>query len=159
MSLLRQVLLIIIGATLMAFIVSLVVSTLSARDYLQQQLFTQSSDNASSLALSLSQQSEDPAMLELMTSALFDSGHFELIRFRDPHGKISIELKNKELPSKVPGWFMHAFPIEVLSGKALVSKGWKQAGSVEVRAHAKYAYDSLCSGVVKLFFWFIMNIA
>ncbi len=153
MSLIRQVLLLIIISTLLAFMVSLIVSTLSARDYLQQQLFTQSSDNASSLALSLSQQAEDPAMIELMTSALFDSGHFELIRFRDPHKKIIIELKNKELPSNVPAWFMQLFPIDVASGQALVNKGWQQAGAVEVRAHSKFAYESLWSGVVKLFFW------
>lgn len=152
MSLIRQILAVIIISTLLAFMVSLIVSTVSARNYLEQQLFTQSSDNASSLALSLSQQSEDPAMLELMTSALFDSGHFELIRFRDPHKKIVIELKNKDMPSNVPTWFMTVFPLEVASGHALVSKGWKQAGTVEVRAHSKFAYESLWNGAVKLFF-------
>ncbi|QZA77770.1 EAL domain-containing protein [Deefgea tanakiae] len=151
MSLIRQMLVLIIISTLLAFSVSLVVSTVSARNYLEQQLFTQSSDNASSLALSLSQQTEDPAMMELMTSALFDSGHFELIRFRDPHKKIIIELKNKDLPSKVPNWFISVFPIEVASGQALVNKGWKQAGSVEVRAHSRFAYESLWNGAVKLF--------
>lgn len=151
MSLIRQMLALIIISTLLAFLVSMVVSTVSARNYLEQQLFTQSSDNASSLALSLSQQTEDPAMMELMTSALFDSGHFELIRFRDPHKKIIIELKNKDLPSKVPNWFISVFPIEVTSGHALVNKGWKQAGSVEVRAHSKFAYESLWNGAVKLF--------
>ena len=151
MSLIRQMLALIIISTLLAFLVSMVVSTVSARNYLEQQLFTQSSDNASSLALSLSQQTEDPAMMELMTSALFDSGHFELIRFRDQHKKIVIELKNKDLPSKVPAWFISGFPIEVASGQALVSKGWKQAGSVEVRAHSKFAYESLWNGAVKLF--------
>ncbi|MBX9706031.1 MAG: EAL domain-containing protein [Gammaproteobacteria bacterium] len=153
MSLIRQMLIIIITSTVLAFLVSLIVSTVSARNYLEQQLFTQSSDNASSLALSLSQQADDPAMLELMTSALFDSGHFELIRFRDPHKKIVIELKNKDLPSKVPAWFIRTFPIYVESGQALVSKGWKQAGSVEVRAHTRFAYESLWGGAIKLFFW------
>ncbi|MGL6042007.1 MAG: bifunctional diguanylate cyclase/phosphodiesterase [Deefgea sp.] len=152
MSLIRQMLAVIIISTLLAFMVSLIVSTVSARNYLEQQLYTQSSDNASSLALSLSQQAEDPAMLELMTSALFDSGHFELIRFRDPHKKIIIELRNIDLPTKVPNWFMSVFPLEVASGHALVSKGWKQAGTVEVRAHSKFAYESLWNGAVKLFF-------
>ncbi|MBM9889736.1 MULTISPECIES: bifunctional diguanylate cyclase/phosphodiesterase [Deefgea] len=152
MSLIRQMLVLIIISTLLAFSVSLVVSTVSARNYLEQQLYTQSSDNASSLALSLSQQTGDPAMMELMTSALFDSGHFELIRFRDPHKKIIIELKNQDISSKVPAWFISAFPIQVTSGQALVSQGWKQAGSVEVRAHSKFAYESLWNGAVKLFF-------
>ena len=151
MSLIRQMLAVIIISTVLAFMVSLIVSTVSARNYLEQQLYTQSSDNASSLALSLSQQSGDPAMLELMTSALFDSGHFELTRFQDPHKKIVIELKNKDLPSKVPAWFMAIFPLEVASGHALVSKGWKQAGTVEVRAHSKFAYESLWNGAVRLF--------
>ncbi|WP_047394758.1 EAL domain-containing protein [Chitinibacter sp. ZOR0017] len=157
MSLFRQVWLMIIGSALLAFVAALLVSTLSARDYLQTQLYTQSNDTAAALALSMSQQSGDPAMLELMSSALFDSGHFELLIVRDPHHKVLIELRNKELPSDVPHWFVQAFPIQVQSGQALISNGWKQAGSVEIRAHSKFGYESLWSSAQKLFIWMLLG--
>jgi EAL domain-containing protein (putative c-di-GMP-specific phosphodiesterase class I)/GGDEF domain-containing protein len=157
MSLFRQVWLMIIGSALMAFVVALLVSTYSARDYLQAQLYTQSNDNATALALSISQQANDQAMVELMSNALFDSGHFELIQIRDPRGKMLNELRNKDLPSQVPAWFIRIFPINVQSGQALISNGWKQAGSVEIRAHSKFAYESLWSGAKKLFFWMLFG--
>lgn len=157
MSLFRQVWLLIIASALMAFIVALLVSTFSARDYLQTQLYTQSSDNASSLALSISQQADDPAMVELMTNALFDSGHFELIRITDPRGNIINELRNKDLPSDVPEWFIELFPISVNSGTALISNGWKQAGKVEIQAHSRFAYESLWQSAKRLFFWMLLG--
>ncbi|QLG87454.1 EAL domain-containing protein [Chitinibacter bivalviorum] len=157
MSLFRQVWLMIIASAVMAFIVALLVSTLSARDYLQTQLYTQSSDNASSLALSISQQANDPAMIELMSNALFDSGHFELIRITDPHGKIINELHNKDLPSDVPSWFIARFPISVSVGTALITNGWKQAGKVEIQAHSRFAYESLWKSAQKLFIWMLLG--
>lgn len=157
MSLFRQVWLMIIASAVMAFIVALFVSTLSARDYLQTQLYTQSSDNASSLALSISQQANDPAMVELMSNALFDSGHFELIRISNPHGKVIHELRNKDLPSDVPSWFIAQFPIHVSTGSALITSGWKQAGKVEIQAHSRFAYESLWKSAKKLFIWMLLG--
>ncbi|QLI82956.1 EAL domain-containing protein [Chitinibacter fontanus] len=157
MSLFRQFWLMIICSAVLAFVVALWVSTLSARDYLQTQLYTQSSDNASSLALSISQQADDPAMVELMSNALFDSGHFALIRITDPHGKTVNELRNKELPSDVPSWFVQLFPINVSAGQALISNGWKQAGKVEIQAHSRFAYESLWRSAKKLFVWMLLG--
>ncbi|WP_373973938.1 EAL domain-containing protein [Chitinibacter sp. SCUT-21] len=157
MSLFRQVWLMILCSALMAFIVALLVSTINARDYLQTQLYTQSSDNASSLALSISQQADDPAMIELMSNALFDSGHFALIRISDPHGKVIHELRNKDLPSQVPAWFIAQFPITVSPGTALISNGWKQAGKVEIQAHSRFAYESLWKSAKRLLLWMLLG--
>lgn len=157
MSLFRQVWFMMICSALMAFIVALLVSTYSARDYLQTQLYTQSSDTASALALSISQQAGDPAMIELMTNALFDSGHFELVRVTDPHGKVIHELRNRDLPSKVPTWFIDRFPIQVQTGQALITAGWKQAGKVEISAHSRFAYESLWNNGRKLLFWMLLG--
>ncbi|WP_348943636.1 LapD/MoxY N-terminal periplasmic domain-containing protein [Chitinibacter sp. FCG-7] len=157
MSLFRQVWLMIIASALVAFIVALLISTFSARDYLQTQLYTQSSDTASALALSISQQANDPAMVELMTNALFDSGHFAWIRISDPHGKTIYEQYNRELPTKVPAWFVQRFPITVQPGEALISNGWKQAGKVQISAHSRFAYESLWANGKKLFFWMLFG--
>src|SRR4249920_556314 len=94
MSLLTRLWLSVILATLLMLCGSFVLSVLTARDYLTQQLYAQSNDSAASLALSMSQQSKDAAMSELMVSALFDSGHFETISYTDTAGHVLVERHN-----------------------------------------------------------------
>ncbi|AMC36378.1 bifunctional diguanylate cyclase/phosphodiesterase [Janthinobacterium sp. B9-8] len=155
MSLFRQLWIMIILATLVAFAGSFIVSVYTARGYLEQQLFTQSNDNASSLALSMSQQSKDPATIELNVAALFDTGHFELIRFSDNHGKTLVERTNNDKADGVPNWFVKTFPLQIAFGKAQVSDGWKQAGTITVVAHSRFAYQALWEGAMRLFVWII----
>ena len=155
MSLFRQLWMMIILATLVAFAGSFVVSVYTARGYLEQQLFTQSNDNASSLALSMSQQSKDAATIELNVAALFDTGHFELIRFSDNQGKTLVERTNNDKADGVPVWFVKTFPLQIGLGKAQVSDGWKQAGTITVIAHSRFAYQALWDGALRLFFWII----
>lgn len=153
MSLLRQLWLLVITATVVAFLGSFIVSLYTARNYLEQQLYAQSTDSAASLALSMTQQPKDDATIELMVTALFDSGHFEVVRYSDTGGKIVAERVNPGETGSVPQWFIDLFPIEVSTGQADVSDGWKQAGRVTVMAHSRFAYQSLWDGAVKLLLW------
>ncbi|NSL54281.1 EAL domain-containing protein [Uliginosibacterium aquaticum] len=150
MSLLKRLWLSVLGAMLLALGVSFVVSVLTARNYLEQQLFAQASDGAASLALSMSQQSKDAAMSELLVTALFDSGHFESIVYRDVQGKVLAERRTSAPAPTAPAWFVALVPLDARPGEALVSDGWRQAGSVEVRASARYAYGELWAGILKL---------
>jgi len=70
MSLYRQLWLAIAALLVLVFGVSLLVTTLSARTYLQEQLSMKNTDNATALALSLSQQGADPVLIELTLTAL-----------------------------------------------------------------------------------------
>lgn len=146
MSLLRQLWLVVLVSTLLAFIGGFAVNLSSARQYLEQQLLAQSADNAASLALSMSQQSKDPATAELLVSALFDAGHFRLIRYTDVHGKVVVERRNDEAADEVPSWFARWLPLKVEPGIGMVSNGWSQAGKVVVVAHERYAYQALWQG-------------
>ena len=128
MTLFRRLWLTVIFTTIVAFIGSFVVSLLTARDYLEQQLYTQSMDNAAALALSMSQQGGDPAMQELLVTALFDSGHFREVVFRDVRGRIVVERRNTLRTDSTPAWFTRLFTLQARPGEALVSDGWQQAG-------------------------------
>lgn len=150
MSLLTRLWLSVLTAMLVALGVSFSVSLVTARNYLEQQLFAQASDSAASLALSMSQQSKDPATSELLVSALFDSGHFESIRYLDTAGKPLVERVSGAPAPAAPGWFVALMPIEAKRGEALVSDGWKQAGRVVVQASARYAYGELWKGTLRL---------
>ena len=150
MSLLTRLWLSVLGAMLLVLGVSFAVNVWTARNYLEQQLFAQASDSAASLALSMSQQSKDLAMSQLLVTALFDSGHFESIIYRDVAGQVIAERHTTAPAPTAPGWFVALVPLEARAGESLVSDGWKQAGKVEVRASARYAYGELWAGILKL---------
>lgn len=150
MSLMRRLWLSVVVAMLVGLAGCFVVSVLTARSYLEQQLYAQASDSAASLALSMSQQSKDAAMSELQISALFDSGHFESISFRDVSGKVIVERHSNAAVTDAPAWFVRLVPLQARMGEALVSDGWKQAGIVQVVASTRYADASLWRGALQL---------
>ena len=122
MSMYRQLWLAIIISTLLALSGSLLASMLSARGYLQSQLSIKNSDNAAALALALSQSKPDAVSVELAVSALFDGGHYELIRVVDPHGKTIVERVAPLGELDAPAWFVRYLPINAVpcSGPVLI---------------------------------------
>ena len=63
MSLIKQLWIAIIIVMALAFGGSFIASTITAKNYLQQQLQMKNIDNATSLALSLSQMEKDPVKI------------------------------------------------------------------------------------------------
>lgn len=150
MSMYRQLLLAILASTLLALLGSLLASTLSARTYLTEQLSLKNADNASALALSLSQQQPDEVTIELAVSSLFDSGHYEAIRVFDPHGKVMAERVDTAEAHEAPAWFEHLLPINAQPGVAQISDGWKQFGRIELVSHSRFAYRALWHSVLEM---------
>jgi diguanylate cyclase (GGDEF)-like protein len=143
MSMYRQLWLAIIISTLLALCGSLLASTLSARSYLQSQLSIKNTDNAAALALALSQNNPDAVSVELAVSALFDSGHYELIRVVDPMGITIVERIAEPGEMDAPSWFVHRLPINAAPGTAQISNGWKQFGTITLISHSRFAYGAL----------------
>jgi diguanylate cyclase (GGDEF)-like protein len=143
MSMYRQLWLAIILSMLLALAGSLFASLLSARAYLEQQLSTKNADNASALALSLSQQNPDPVSAELVVAALFDSGHYESIRIYDPNGKLMIERVAPAGDPGAPEWFVRRLPIFAEPGQAQITSGWQQFGTVILVSHSRFGYQAL----------------
>jgi diguanylate cyclase (GGDEF)-like protein len=146
----RQLLVTILLTSLLALLASVVVSAVSTRTYLVEQLRVKNQDNASALALSLSQISEDKVKVELAVAAQFDSGNYKLVSYLDPHGNKIIEKQSDDLASGVPAWFVKLLPIDVPSGNAKVSKGWSQLGTVILESHRAYAYRSLWKSAIQM---------
>lgn len=143
MSMYRQFWLAIILSTLLALVGSLLASTLSSRAYLNEQLRLKNADNATVLALSLSQKNIDAVELELVIAALFDSGHYVSIVVTDPMGKTIVERRAELEKSDVPSWFINAFPIQSMPGQAQISSGWTQIGTVSLVTQSGAAYQTL----------------
>ncbi len=157
MSLFRQLWLAVIASTVIAFAGSFVVSMLTARHYLEEQLAIKNSDNASALALSMSQLDKDPVSVELQVAAVFDSGQYASVRLIDPNGKAMVEKDSPPVAGNVPKWFVDLFPITSQPGHAQVSTGWNQFGTIELVSHSHFAYQELWRGALRLLAWFAIG--
>ena len=149
MSMYRQLWLAIIISMLLALGGSLFASILSAHRYLESQLSIKNTDSASLLALSLGQGDPDALSVELAVSALFDGGHYELIHVVDPDGKTIVERHAAPGQLGAPDWFVSGLPIRSTPGKAQISNGWRQFGSVTVISHSRFAYGALWDSVLR----------
>ena len=86
MSLIRQIWILILGTIVLSCAGSVLVSVWAAKNSLETQLSVKNNDNAQSLALSLSHQGQDAAMLGISISAQFDTGYYQSIILRAPDG-------------------------------------------------------------------------
>ncbi|MFM9915877.1 MAG: EAL domain-containing protein [Rhizobacter sp.] len=149
MSLIRQVWLLLLATILLAFAGSVGVVTTSTRDLLQTQLRLKNSDNATSLALALSQQKGDAALMSLLMAAQFDTGYYRRVRLVSADGKVVFSRESSFQPARAPAWFVAAVPIESRPGIAQVTDGWHALGQVQVESHVSYAHDALWTTSVR----------
>lgn len=154
MSLIRQLWLAVVLVMALAFGGTFLISTAAARHYLTQQLYVKNVDNATALALSMSQMEKDPVTIELLLSAQFDAGHYRLIRLTDPSGALLVERRDDTPIEGVPAAFVAAISLEIGEGVAQVQDGWKQYGTLTIESHDQYAYAELWSGTLRLLGWF-----
>ena len=157
MSLVKQLWIAIVLVMTAAFGGSLIVSVLSARHYLEQQLQVKNIDNATSLALSLTQLDKDPVTVELQVAAQFDAGHYRFIRVTSPTGETIVEKVYQGQLEGAPQWFANLIPIHAEPGQALVQDGWKQYGTLTLASHDQYVYKSLWEGTLELLMWFVLG--
>jgi EAL domain-containing protein (putative c-di-GMP-specific phosphodiesterase class I)/GGDEF domain-containing protein len=143
MSLIRQVWLLIIAVVTLAFGAATLVSVLGARTYLEAQLTLKNSDNAQGLAMNLSQQGGNVALIELTLAAQFDTGAYQSIRLVGLDAKPLLVRQAEALRSRAPHWFVDLVPIRPQVGVAQVSSGWAALGRLELESQAGFAYDEL----------------
>lgn len=143
MSMYRQLWLAIITSMLLALGGGLLASLLSARGYLESQLSIKNTDNATALALALSASSPDATLVELTVASLFDGGHYEWIRVTNPKGQSMVDKVAPLGEVGAPNWFAQMLPIRAEPGRAQISNGWSQIGTVTLASHSKFAYGAL----------------
>jgi EAL domain-containing protein (putative c-di-GMP-specific phosphodiesterase class I)/GGDEF domain-containing protein len=159
MSLTKQLWLAITAVTSLVFAGTFIVSTLAARHYLEEEVYVANVDNATALALSMSQMAKDPVTLDLQVSSQFDAGHYRRIRLTDPSGKVLAERINEAPAQDVPGWFLRLIPFDIRPGVAQIQDGWKQFATLSVETNTNYAYSELWRGTVRLGQWFLLAAA
>lgn len=156
MSLYKQLWLAVIVLMVIAFSGSFLLTTHSAKNYLSEQLQLKNLDNANSLAISLSQES-DPILQDLLISAQFDNGHYEFIRLTDADGKELVSKAGNDDVNTAPDWFMMLFPIDAEPGIAQVSNGWQQIGTLTLKSHSRFAYGQMWKSTQLMFLYFLIG--
>ena len=146
MSLYKQLWAAIIVLLTSLLFVSIVITTLSARDYLSEQLSLKNTDDANNLALFLEQKGTDADLLKLTVAAKFDTGYYELIELVNPEGETVIRRATDGVVANAPGWFVSLLTINAETGIANVQVGWEQIGTLTLRSQSRFAYEELWKG-------------
>ena len=157
MSLFKQLLIAICLFLVVAFSGSFMVSLESSRTQYVNQLRSHAQDAATALALSLTPNIDDPAMVELLVSSIFDSGYYASIRVVDmSDNTLMVERSAEPDPNGVPGWFVDLIGLAPAGGDAIVSRGWQQAARVEVISHPMFALAKLWQSALGSLGWLLL---
>jgi len=158
MTLTRQLWILLTLTAVLAFGGTFIISMLSARDYMADQLRLKNQDNAASLALTLSQLEKDLGTLELLVGAQFDSGHYRSIEIQDMAGNSLVTRENSALTFSGPEWLPRLFPIAVPPGVVEIQNGWNRFGRLILQSDCSFAYLSLWEETRRLAFWFALGL-
>ncbi len=157
MSLVKQLILAICVFMLLAFGGSFLINLDSSRDQLQEQLNAHAHDAATALGLALSAHVEDPAMMELMVSSLFDTSYFSEIRIvAIADGSTLASRQRIEPANTVPDWFEKLAGIQARQGTAVLMDGWQQFARIEVTSHPHFALSSLWNSAMRVLGWLLL---
>ncbi|WP_137820529.1 cyclic di-GMP receptor LapD [Pseudomonas sp. 2FG] len=157
MSLLKQLFLAICLFLVVAFTGSFIAGVESSRAQLLSQLRSHAQDAATALGLSMTPHVDDPAMIELMVSSIFDSGYFASIRVvRIADERVIVERSNTTTAETVPSWFAHLVDLQPQGGDALIMRGWEQAARVEVLSHPQFALAKLWDSAIGSLLWLLL---
>lgn len=157
MSLRKQLFLAICLFLLVAFSGSFFVSLESSREQMLGQLRSHAQDAATALGLSLTAQIDDPAMIELMVSSIFDSGYFRSIRVVTiVDEKVLVERIAPAQIEGVPAWFVSLVNLRPEGGDALITRGWEQVARVEVLSNPQFALAKLWDSTLGSLIWLLI---
>lgn len=151
MTLNRQLWYVLVAVVLISFCTSFIVTSISSVRFIEQQLTTENTNSANMLAQTLGDSSKEPAMLELIVSAQFDTGFYQSITLTDNQGNIIVERSFQGASTnQVPQWFADWFEPTVPAGEALVQDGWTSFGKVLVKSQNTHALEALWSRYIVL---------
>jgi len=157
MTLYRQLIIFTLCLFFLLFTGSWLAKFESTRSFLINQLQSHAQDTATSLGLSISSHvgAGDIATVEGMINAVFDRGYYESIRLDDTTNKTVLERRLKVTIEEVPQWFISLVPLKTPEATANIMSGWRQTGTVHVKSHPGYAYNTLWEDAVRMTLWFV----
>jgi diguanylate cyclase (GGDEF)-like protein len=143
MTLFKQIALMLSIFLLTVLATVLTLNFQSANESVQDRLYEDAKNTATSLSLSLGSANGDISMMSTMINANFDSGNYRYISLVDVDDTLIYDRKSESEISDVPEWFFNAVSIKVPIASANVSAGWSQVGMLNVQSDETYAYKQL----------------
>jgi len=122
----------------------------SANASVQDRLYEDAKNTATSLSLSLGSANGDVSMMSTMINANFDSGNYLIISLLDVDDELLYERIAESEVSDVPAWFLNNITIEAPVASANVSAGWNQVGILNVQSDVVFAYKQLYTILINL---------
>jgi len=133
---------------LLTFIASsFLVVTYHVSEYAFNELSTKNADSAVLIGLMLNQPNMDPAMTELYLTVIYDTGGYKRITLTDVAGNVVMDKENVARAA-IPWLFMEAMPISSIPGRAKITKGWTQAGTLTIISSETESYLMLWNTAV-----------
>ncbi len=145
MTLLRQLMIVMLGLFLVLFCANFVLTLQESRVNLTAQMQAHAQDTATSLGISMrdAARQSNREMMELLIAATFDHGYYAEITLTDDAGNVAISRSLPPFYRDVPGWFTRLVHLPSPSGRADIVSGWTRLGSLFVRSHPGAAYRDL----------------
>lgn len=143
MTLFKQIALMLSLFLLAILTTVLLLNFQSANEAVQEQLYEDAKNTASSLSLTLGNAQGNESMMSTMINANFDSGHYQRITLLDMQETSIYERESEIKSTLVPQWFVDLVPIQAPTASAQVSSGWTPIGILEVQSDSSYAHEQL----------------
>ncbi len=156
MTLFKQIALILSIFLLIILATVLTLNFQSANKSVQERLYEDAKNTATSLSLSLGSANGDLSMMSTMINANFDSGHYRNITLVDVENITLYERKSESEIVDIPQWFLSITDIKAPVASANVSAGWSQVGILHVQSDTAYANQQLYSILKSLIISFII---
>jgi len=150
MTLFRQIAIMLTLFLLIILGTVLVLNFNSANESVQDRLYEDAKNTASSLSLSLGSANGDISMMSTMINANFDSGTYSYISLVDVDDVTLYERVAESELVETPQWFVNLIKISAPIASANVSAGWSQVGILNVQSDVAYAYKQLYSILTNL---------
>jgi diguanylate cyclase (GGDEF)-like protein len=150
MTLFKQIALMLSTFLVIILMTVLVLNFNSSNESVQDRLYTDAKNTASSLSLSLGTSQGDLSIMTTMINASFDSGYYRYITLVDIEDNLIYKREVEQKILDVPEWFINAINIKAPIASANVSAGWSQVGVLKVQSDAGYAYKQLYTILINL---------
>jgi diguanylate cyclase (GGDEF)-like protein len=158
MTLFRQIIVVFTLFFLVMLAVVLAIGFGESREYIENKLYTNAQNTASTLAVTMSQADGDVTKMSVMADAVFDTGYYRKIALKSMRGETIFEKSRDEKPD-VPAWFVSMVDLHVESAYAQVSDGWRPLGMLEVVPDATASLEYLYGLFKKIATVFLVSMA
>jgi diguanylate cyclase (GGDEF)-like protein len=143
MTLFKQVAIMLSIFLIIILTTVLILNFKSANTSVEETLYEDAKNTATSLSLSLGTANGDVSIMSTMINANYDSGNYLKISLVDVDDVVLYERTSETKQANVPNWFLNVVHIEAPLASANVSAGWSQVGILNVQSDVAHAYTQL----------------